>query len=177
MVNADLHIHSQFSSDGEFDVAEIIHQCIAQKVSTFSITDHNSTKSAAEAAPLAQQRGMNFISGIEIDCTYKGTNLHVLGYNINSASNDFRELEEAIFSKVIYSFTEMIRNTNKEGFAIDAEAVLAEAKGKLPTGELIAEVMLADKKYHTPQLLPYMQGGREKRYAVHQLLSGLLCTG
>ena len=42
---------------------------------------------------------------------------------------------------------------------MDADAVLAAAGDKLPTGELIAEVMLSDAKYHTPLLRPYMEGG------------------
>jgi hypothetical protein len=53
----------------------------------------------------------------------------------------------------------MISNLNKLGFIIDADSVLAKANGKLPTGELIAEVMLSDKKYYSPLLSPYMKGG------------------
>ncbi len=40
-----------------------------------------------------------------------------------------------------------------------ADAVLAAADGKPPTGELIAEVMLSDANCHTPPLRPYMEGG------------------
>lgn len=159
MVHADLHIHSRFSSDGEFAVAEIINQCIAQKIDIFSITDHNSVKGIEEAACLGQQAEVNFVSGIEIDCNYEGTNLHVLGYGIDWKSGDFSELEANVSFKVINSFAEMIYNLNRLGFIIDADSVLAEAKGGLPTGELIAEVMLSDEKYHSPLLTPYIKGG------------------
>lgn len=158
-IQTDLHIHSQFSSDGEFDVAGIIDKCIAQKINLFSITDHNSVKAIDEAVRLAPQAGVDFIPGIEIDCNYQGIDLHVLGYNVNWKSNDFLKLEEDISFKVMDSFSEMIGNLKKLGFIIEADPVLAKANGKLPTGELIAEVMLSDEKYDTPLLSPYKPGG------------------
>ncbi|MDR2955424.1 MAG: PHP domain-containing protein [Prevotella sp.] len=159
MVNADLHIHSLYSSDGEFNVDEIIKRCKTQKVNVFSLTDHNSVKGIQEASSLSMQEGMYFIPSIEIDCNYEGTDLHVLGYQIDWKSPDFFKLEEDIHNKVMDSFSEMISNLNRLGFIIDTQAVLDKAEGKLPSAELIAEVMLSDKKYHTPLLTPYMEGG------------------
>ncbi|MEG1622126.1 MAG: PHP domain-containing protein [Alistipes sp.] len=159
MIYKDLHIHSRFSSDGEFSVAEIIHRCQAQKINTFSITDHNSIKATSEALQLAQQAELHFIPGIELDCQHQGTNLHLLGYQIDWRSADFARVEEEVAAKVMASFSEMIANLNRLGFIIDAATVLAHAEGHLPTGELIAAVMLSDKKYHTPPLRPYMTGG------------------
>ena len=72
MINTDLHIHSQYSSDGEFSAGQIIDRCTDRNISTFSITDHNSVKGIDEAVCLAQQSGYDFIPGIEIDCNYKG---------------------------------------------------------------------------------------------------------
>lgn len=159
MINTDLHIHSIHSNDGELPINEIIEMCIKQKIGTFSITDHNTVKGLNQAAELAQQKGLDFIPGIEIDCQYKGINLHVLGYNINLKSGDFYRLEDQVSEKVMDSFAEMINNINKQGFIIDADSVLEKAQGILPSGELIAEVMLSDEKYYTPKLLPYMSGG------------------
>lgn len=159
MSNIDLHIHSRYSSDGEFGPDRIAAMCAAQKLRAFSLTDHNSVKGVGEAAELARQAGVGFIPGIEIDCNYKGTDMHLLGYGIDWESADFRRLEEEVAAKVADSFAGMVDNLLKLGFAVDAEAVLAKAGGRLPTGELIAEVMLAEEKYHTPMLEPYMPGG------------------
>lgn len=81
----------------------IITECSAKKISVFSLIDHNSVKGLGWAADLAQQAGIGFIPGIEIDCTYEGVNLHVLGYGINGSSTDFAELEDDICSKVMGS--------------------------------------------------------------------------
>lgn len=160
MVHTDLHMHSIYSDDGEFEVADIINKCLTQKVETFSLTDHNSVKGVHEAISQAQQAGVGFIPGIEIDCNYEGINLHVLGYHIDYKSDDFLQLENDISSKVMNSFGTMIGNLQQLGFRIDVDAVLTKADGKLPSGELIAEVMLSDEKYHAAPLTPYMKGGR-----------------
>lgn len=159
MVKADLHIHSQFSSDGEFSLTDIGHLCLAQSINTFSITDHNSVKGTADALCFASREGLDFIPGIEIDCRYKGINLHLLGYQIDWTSQDFLRLEEETAAKVMGSFHEMIENIKHLGFVIDAAAVLAKTNGQLPTGELIAEVMLSDEKYNSAPLQPYGEGG------------------
>lgn len=159
MVQTDLHIHSSYSSDGEFQVFDIINKCATLQMDCISLTDHNSVKGVDEATIFAKKAGISFIPGIEIDCNYKGIDLHLLGYRVNYKSIDFSRLEKEVYSRVMHSFTEMIYNLNSLGFIIDADAVFVRANGKLPTGELIAEVMLSDKKYDSPLLAPYKQGG------------------
>lgn len=161
----DLHIHSEFSNDGELSVAAIVGACSAAGLTALSLTDHNSVRGIGETARRAEAAGLGFIPGIEIDCSYRGTDLHLLGYGIDWQSADFVRLEETFAAKVMDSFDQMIGNIRKLGFAVDAGAVLAQAGGKLPTGELIAEVMLSDKKYHTPLLRPYMEGGERSDMA------------
>lgn len=57
------------------------------------------------------------------------------------------------------SFGETVGKLRRLGFAVDEQAVLAAAAGKLPTMELIAEVMLSDAACDTPLLAPYREGG------------------
>ena len=159
MAAFDLHIHSEYSSDGEFPVADIVGKCLGAQLTLFSLTDHNSVRGVGEAARLARERGVGFVPGIEIDCNYRGTDLHLLGYGIDWQSADFARLEEEVAAKVMASFGGMVDNLLKLGFSVDAEAVLEAAAGGLPTGELIAEVMLSDANCHTPPLRPYMEGG------------------
>lgn len=93
MIRADLHIHSEYSSDGEFRVADIVGKCAAGGVDLFSLTDHNTVRGLDEACDGALQAGMEFVPGIEIDCSFEGTDLHLLGYGIDWKSPDFRTLE------------------------------------------------------------------------------------
>ena len=83
-MKADLHIHSLHSNDGEYSIPEIIDFCIESGVDTFSITDHNSVGGSREAMQLtADIEGVDFIPGIEIDCNYRGTDIHLLGYQVD----------------------------------------------------------------------------------------------
>lgn len=159
MAAIDLHIHSEHSSDGEFSVREIVTKCAEAGLSTFALTDHNTVRGDSEAAELALESGVGFIPGIEIDCNYRGTDMHLLGYGIDWKSRDFETLERCFAEKVMASFDEMIHNIQKLGFVVDADAVMAHSGGKLPSAELIAEVMLSDQKYFSPLLRPYMEGG------------------
>ena len=159
MDKIDLHIHSTYSSDGELEVSSIAEICVENRVNMFSITDHNSVRGIREAIEIAKERALDFIPGIEIDCVFNGIDLHVLGFDINWQSTDFEELEKDFSRKVMDSFSGMIDNLDRLGIKVDAGEVLSKAEGKLPTGELIAEVLLGDKKYECPKLLPYQKGG------------------
>lgn len=75
MIRADLHIHSEYSSDGEFRVADIVGKCAAGGVDLFSLTDHNTVRGLDEACDGALQAAMEFVPGIEIDCSFEGTDL------------------------------------------------------------------------------------------------------
>lgn len=103
------------------------------RLDAFSLTDHNSVRGVGEAARLARERGIGFVPGIEIDCNYRGTDLHLLGYGIDWRSADFARLEEEVAAKVMASFGTMVDNLLKLGFRVDAGAVLAAADGKPPT--------------------------------------------
>ena len=141
MIRADLHIHSEYSSDGEFRVADIVGKCAAGGVDLFSLTDHNTVRGLDEACDGALQAGLEFVPGID----WK--------------SPDFRTLEETVAAEVMASFGETVGKLRRLGFAVDEQAVLAAAAGKLPTMELIAEVMLSDPACDTPLLAPYREGG------------------
>ena len=160
MNKIDLHVHSKFSNDGEYGIQEIIDKCIDNKIDILSITDHNSIRGIIEAIPKCLNQGIELIPGIEIDCSYNGIDLHLLGYNIDWQSNDFIELEKSIHKKVMDSFPQMIENLDKSGIKVDANEVIEKSNGKLPCGELIAEVLLTNTDYHSNKMLiPYLNGG------------------
>ena len=142
----DLHIHSAYSSDGEIPVAGIAERCAASGTAIFSLTDHNCVRGLDEAAGCASKAGLGFVPGIEVDCNFEGIDLHLLGYGIDRRSRDFASLEQDVAAKVTEAFGETVHRLRKLGFAVDGAAVLAAAGGKLPTLELVAEVMLSMRR-------------------------------
>ncbi len=157
----DLHMHSKYSDDGEFTPTQIVEQCYQAGIKIMAITDHNSVKAINEAKEAAKRLGIQYINGIEIDCTYNGINLHVLGYGIDYCHADFADLEKNILNQELKCSTEKVKLTNKLGFDVDLEKLNSLTHNGIYTGEMFGEVLLNDKRYvDHPLLKPYRDGGK-----------------
>lgn len=160
-MKADLHIHSQYSNDGELGIPQIIKNCRESGVDTYTISDHNSVGGSREASGLlADNHGVKFIPGIEIDCNYKGTDLHLLGFHIDLEEGDFDTLERSVAQKYMDAVPQMISNLKSEGIEIDSGKLMEKSGGKPPSAELFAEVLLMSPDQHSnPKLKSYLPGG------------------
>jgi len=160
----DLHMHSNYSGDGEFTPAELVRQCKESGVQMMSITDHNCAKANAEARKNAEALGIEYISGIEIDCTFQGIILHILGYGIDETHQDFEKLETHIFTGERHASHERLTLTHQLGFSLseaelNAISNIDDGTG-FWTGEMFAEILLDKEDYlDHPLLLPYRDGG------------------
>ena len=78
----DLQVHSTYS-DGSLTPSELF--CLAQKqgVEMLVITDHDGVRGMADVKKSAKKYNFPFISGIELTVTYKGEELHMLGYGFD----------------------------------------------------------------------------------------------
>lgn len=167
MIGADLHIHSSYSLDGELSPLEMLKISARQGLSVISITDHNLVSGVPEAMEASGTYGIRVIPGIEIDCNYKGTDLHVLGYHINYQCSDFFVLEKQIAELTLNSFGAMIDNLHALNIPADPQEVLEKAYKGIPTPELIAEVLLQNQKYDKITALdPYRPGGNRSDMAM-----------
>ena len=160
----DLHMHSRYSDDGEYSPADLVRMCKEQGIQVMAIADHNSVRANEEAQEAAGAAGITYIPSIEIDCVFRGVNLHVLGYGIDSRSEDFQWIENNIDSQSMRASYQMLRATQEMGFQItegDMEK-LEESyywKGRW-TGEMFAEVLLGKPEYEDhPILKNYREGG------------------
>lgn len=160
MNSIDLHIHSNYSADGERTVFDIIDICNKQGLKTIAITDHNCIKGIQEAICYSKQFNINVIPGIEIDCTYKDINLHLLGYHIDYTLDVFNRLETDIYFQERRAAFKKINNLEKVGILLDVEEVLRKANGKIVTGELLGEIILnKENSFENELLRPYLKGG------------------
>lgn len=129
-----------------------------------AVTDHNSARANTEAREAAKERGIAYLSGIEIDCLFEDTALHMLGYGIDERDAGFRELEEQFYRQSREASRKMLDKTLELGFCVTEEELEAAAEDSLwPgvwTGEMFAEVLLGKPEYDGhPGLLPYREGG------------------
>jgi|GEM_PF-3482509 len=94
-VRRDFHIHTCYS-DGAYRPSEVVKLAATRGVSEMSVTDHDSIKGLREAALAAEERGINFMSGIELTSFFcwdereRPRMLHILGYgfDLEKAEND-----------------------------------------------------------------------------------------
>ena len=157
----DLHMHSQYSGDGEFSPAQLAEQCQAAGITLMAVTDHNSTRAVDETQEAAQTLGIQCISGVELDCRFQGIDLHLLGYGIRHGADIFRVLEEHILSQEKTSSELKLALTNALGFHLSHQDLIPYGgQDGLYSGELIAEALLHDPRYQEhPLLAPYRPGG------------------
>ena len=129
-----------------------------------AIADHNCVRAVEKGRKAAQKEGIHFISGIEIDCTFQGVNLHVLGYGIDERDAAFQKIEDNISEQSSEASVKMLEGTRKLGFDVsekDMEALTETMFWKNRwTGEMFAEVLLNKPEYKEHELLlPYRPGG------------------
>lgn len=160
-MKADLHIHSRYSNDGELNIREIIKKCAESAVDTFAVTDHNCVGGSREAMQLlADEQGLRFIPGIEIDCNYRGTDLHLLGYQVDLESGDFDTLASTVRRKHMDAIPQMIRNLEQLGIHMDRDELMQKSGDDPPSAELFAELLLLKPEQKSnPRLIPYFPGG------------------
>ncbi len=86
-MNVDLHCHST-ASDGLLSPAALVERACARGVTMFALTDHDVVSGLGEARAAARARGLRFIDGVEISVTWRGTTIHVVGLDIDPASEE-----------------------------------------------------------------------------------------
>lgn len=156
----DLHMHSRYSDDADFDPEYLIQLGLSANLKYMSLTDHNSVKGVSEMKAAGKKQNIKIISGIEIDCVFAETNLHLLGYGINESSPDFVELEHNVTKLAFDAVAPKIEKLHKLGFVISEEDLYLLAENHVPQEEQMAELILNNlQNDNHPLLLPYRSGG------------------
>jgi predicted metal-dependent phosphoesterase TrpH len=84
-MNIDLHCHSNVS-DGSLAPAAVARRAARSGVQVWALTDHDQLGGLAEAREAAHAAGMQFVDGVEISVTWRGSTVHVVGLRIDPAN-------------------------------------------------------------------------------------------
>lgn len=161
MSTIDLHIHSDKSDDGEFTPREIVAQCEAQGLKLAAIADHNSVRAVKEALEAAGDRHLTVLPAVELDCTYGGKNFHLLGYGFDYTRPEYGTIEKEILAQERAAGEEKVRLfRDATGIPVNLADIMAHSVNGVITGELVAELVLAQESASQCDLLrPYLPGG------------------
>ncbi|HXB58963.1 MAG TPA: PHP domain-containing protein [Candidatus Acidoferrales bacterium] len=138
---ADLHLHTNFS-DGTFTPEELVFQAQKAGLACIAVTDHDSVEACARVAAACASVKMEFIPGAELTAEYDDTELHLLGYFLDT-HNEKLLTEIARFQVVRQSrIHEMVARINELGTPLQVESVFALANCKSPGRPHVARAMV-----------------------------------
>ena len=156
----DLHMHSVYSSDGEYMPEELVEKCCSAGIEIMAIADHNSCGACGTGIYEAGRKGMTCIPAIELDCFYNGTSLHVLGYGIDYRDDRYADYEKYINRLEASTSALRLQKMRERGLYIDEEKAYSLAHNGFVAGEVVAETALSDPRNdHHPMLEAYREGG------------------
>ncbi len=141
---ADLHLHTQFS-DGTFTPEELVLRAQNAGLACIALTDHDTVEGCERTATACAAVAMEFITGAELTAEHEDTEVHVLGY--------FLDTKNAALLKRIGEFQavrqnrihEMVAALNQQGIPLKAEAVFALANCKSPGRPHVARALVKEK--------------------------------
>lgn len=156
----DLHIHSNYSIDGEYSPSQIVDLCLKKQIKYFSIADHNSTKAVPIAKEYCKDKDIEIIPAVELDCFFNGIVLHVLAYNIDYTNSIFDKLEKNILSQEKKASKKRMKMVRDLGINFSDKMIESLSINGVVTGEMIGEAAIAfDKDCSNSLLKPYYEGG------------------
>lgn len=84
----DFHVHSNIS-DGTLTPTEVVKMAADKGLAAIALTDHDTIDGVEEALRAGETYGIRVIPGIEISADYNGSDLHILGLNIDYKNEEF----------------------------------------------------------------------------------------
>lgn len=140
---ADLHLHTHFS-DGTYTPEELVERAREKGFSAIALTDHDTVEGCPRAAEACAQAGIEFIAGTELTADYKGTELHILGYFLDTENPLL--LAEIAKCQVTRQdrIREMVARLNGHGIGLKAERVFAIANCQSPGRPHVARALVED---------------------------------
>lgn len=161
MSTIDLHLHSKKSTDGEFTSEQIIKRASSLGMKIIAIADHDSVSAIEEEMFYAEKYGIKAISACEISTIMEnGTELHVLGYNIDHHDKRFIEREKRNKEIYLASADKNMDAALALGFKFNKDDVRAISNDGFVTSEMIGEIILKDPRNNDDERLKeYRPGG------------------
>lgn len=137
----DLHLHSNLS-DGELSPAELVHLLGRKKIELIALTDHDTVAGIPEAISAALEYPIKLLPGVEISTSYRGGEVHILGFFSAIPNGDFQIFLQKRFQDREERVGEMIEKLQQIGVHIDYQQVLDQSPGPYVGRPNVAKAMV-----------------------------------
>ncbi|MGN1276936.1 MAG: PHP domain-containing protein, partial [Floccifex sp.] len=143
----DLHIRSNYSDDGYYDVEEIFKQAKDLHLETISITDHNCARQNAAALRFANLYKIQYIPGVELDALYGDIRVRVLGYYIDWEHEIFDALERASLKREKENSLLRVKKFEEfSGVSIDVDSLMENSRFQTITAGDITNMVFNNER-------------------------------
>ena len=141
---ADLHLHTMFS-DGTFTPEELVLEAQKTGLACIALTDHDTVEGCERAAAACAAVKMDFIPGAELTAEHNDTEVHIIGYFLDTQSPVLLERINKFQIVRQNRILEMCAALNRLGVPLKAESVFALANCKSPGRPHVARALVKEK--------------------------------
>ena len=118
-IQVDLHLHTR-ASDGTLTPTELVELCASRGLRTIAVSDHDSTEGLPEAFAAAEAfPALRIIPAIELSTDVPGSEIHVLGYFIDTSDEDFQDTLSRFREGRYDRGRAMVERLNSMGYGIE----------------------------------------------------------
>lgn len=142
MAKVDLHIHTT-ASDGKHTPAEIVRKAGELGLEVIAITDHDTVEGIPSALESARSYpALRVIPAVELSTDVPNGEIHILGYFIDYADEEFRASLEKMRNSRVERARKMVENLSRMGVRLEWRRVQEIAGGGALGRPHIAQAML-----------------------------------
>lgn len=141
LYEADLHCHTT-ASDGLLTPKELIRLAADLSLKGIGITDHDTIQGWKEAEEAGAHYKIQILRGIELNTDWLGKEVHILGYEVDSSSNDLKDKLKSLSKAREQRMLEILERLATQGIRICEDEVRQFAQGESIGRPHIAQVLV-----------------------------------
>lgn len=122
----DLHVHT-CHSDGTDPPRRVVERAHELGFAGLAIADHDTVDGVGEGRDVAQEFGLAFLPATEISAQWRGLEVHVLGYGIDTNSSALRDVLNQLREGRLNRARRIIALLNELGVPVDAKSLIESA--------------------------------------------------
>lgn len=157
-VMIDLHVHTTYSSDGQYSPAEILSLAACRGVRTLAFCDHMDFCAVPEGLDAARAGNVELFSGVEISTAFKGREHHLICYGFDPLDSRIREFIDRSCRGIWQGIPAIIERFREMGFLLEKDDITEWGKS-IPTGVTFLDA-LVKRNPRDPRILRYIRGDR-----------------
>lgn len=162
MKKFDLHMHSNYSSDGELTPSQLIEIAKKRELEVVALSDHNEIKGIKEMTEEGKKAGIRVIPAIEFSTLFDGDiDCHLLGYGLDINLPYFQDLGAYTQKLADDAFHERVVKLEKTySIQIDEEQVIKDAHGENPWFLMCKRIFENPEYAHIEDFKDYLPNGK-----------------